>query len=185
MFSTLITVALFVSLAIQGASAGFAINTPNIVQCEPVKVSWASASPPYNIEVVSATDPCGPALDTIWGLTATLFDYSGKVAAGTEVVLYISDSAGNEAWSGNITVGASSNKTCIPGASSIAIPSTPTTPVINATPAGSSPSSKSSIVPLGGAINAGTNINGAFSVRQASTPLLVIAVLAGMLAVTL
>jgi hypothetical protein len=179
MFSTLITVALFIALTIQGASAGFAISTPKLIQCQPVQVSWAPAHPPYDIEVVAAAEPCGAALDTIWGLTATVFDYSGKIATGTEVVLYISDSVGNEAWSGNITVGPSSNNTCIPGAPPI-IPTNITNPVVHSTPSGSSASSQSSPVPIG-AINAGPNIGGALSVHQASTPLLVITALAGML----
>jgi len=186
MFSTLITVAPFVSLAIRGASAIFAISTPNFTQCEPAEVSWQRTEPPYKIEVVPANDPCGDALDIISNLTSTVLDYVGNITSGTEVVLYISDSTGNEAWSGNITVGASSNNTCITGVSSTVVLSNTTTPAAQATHSDSNSSSTSGGA-LGGAINAQPNPleGGALSVRQATVPLLSITTLVAMLALTL
>jgi hypothetical protein len=182
MFSTLITAALFVSLAIQRASASFAINTPN-PQGSSMNISWAPATPPYTIEIVPADDPCGEALETIPGLTTTKMTYTSKLASGTRVVLYIFDNATNDAWSGQITIGANSN--CTSCAAST--PSGVDTPVVISSPTIATPSPSSSLASLGGAINnaAGAPTNGALSVRQASTPVLSIMVLAAMLALTL
>jgi len=178
MFSTLITVALFVSLAIQGTFAGFAINTPKLVECTPAEISWAPGDGSYTIEIVSASDPCGDALQTIPGLTSTTYQYTSHLKAGTQVVLFIADTAGNEAWSGAITIGANSSA-CTPSASSITSPSAA---VNKATP---SPSPSSSVAPsLGGAINAGSTSSGLLTVHRASTPLIFTA-LAALLALTL
>ena len=40
---------------------------------------------------------------TITGLTSTIYHYTSDLKAGTEVLLYIADAAGNEAWSGNVS----------------------------------------------------------------------------------
>jgi hypothetical protein len=204
MFSTFITVALFVSLAIQGASATFAINTPTLNQCTPGKISWAAAVAPYTIEVVSADDPCGAALQTIDGLTSTIYQYTTSLKPGTQVMLFIADSAGNEAWSGDITIGGSSDTTCTPGPSTITASTTnSTTPNTLNTPADVSPnqgsssstdvsinqsssSSNPSPTPgLGGAINAEPTTSGVLTVHGASTLLLTIMALAATLALTL
>jgi len=176
MFSTLITVALFVSLAIPGTLAGFAINTPKLLECIPAQVSWAPTTPPYTIEVVSASDPCGDnALQTINGLSSTTYQYKSNLKAGTVVLLFIADSAGNEAWSGEITIGGNSTA-CAPAASP--------TPSIDPTPE-TPPSPSSSPAPgLGGAINAGSSSSGMLTVHRASTPLL-FTTLAALLALTL
>jgi len=180
MFSTLITVTLFVSLVIQGAFAGFAINTPKLVECTPAQISWEPTTAPYAIEIVSASDPCGNALRTIPGLSSTTYNYISDLKAGTKVLLFIADSAGNEAWSNEITIGGSSSA-CTPGASSTTSPSTP---VNNPTPQ-TAPSPSSSPAPgLGGAINAGSSSSGMLTVHRASTPLLFTA-LAALLALTL
>jgi len=183
MFSTLITVTLFVSLAIQGSFAGFAINTPKLTECTPAQISWAPSVGPYSLEIVSASEPCGNALHTITGLTTTVYEYTSDFKAGTQVLLFVADSAGNDAWSGEITVGGSSNTSCTPGASSTATHST--TAVNKPISSSPSPSPSTSSLPtgLGGAINAGTS-GGMLTVHRANTPLLLTA-LAALIALTL
>jgi len=181
MFSTLITVALFVFLAIPGTFAGFAINTPKLLECTPAQISWAPSTAPYTIEVVSASDPCGDdALQTIPGLSSTTYQYKSQLKAGTVVLLFIADSAGNEAWSGEITIGSNSSA-CAPATSPTTSPSTP---VIDPTPQSSLSPSSSPAPGLGGAINAGSSSSGMLTVHRASTPLLFTA-LAALLALTL
>ena len=80
MYSTLLSVALFSSLAIQGALADFTVNTPEItqvrpsspvteghpphapishIQCQPVQLTWASTgAKTYNVALVSSANPC-------------------------------------------------------------------------------------------------------------------------------
>jgi len=173
MFYPIITVTLFVSLAIQSTFAGFAINTPSLVECSPVQISWAQGVGPYTIEVVSATDPCGSALDTISNLTSTVFRYTSDFKPGTEVMLFIADSAGNEAWSGNITVGGSPNGTCTSPSTSVNTHFPVASPSPSTVPSG-----------LAGAINAGSSSSGMLTVHRASPPLL-FTILAALLALTL
>lgn len=152
-----------------------------------MKVSWSPGTPPYVLEVVSAADPCGPALRTIDGLKSTVYQYKTDLAPGTEVMLYLSDNAGDEAWSGNITIGSG---TCTSGGST----SSGSSPTVNAN-AHASPTPTSTKVALtaspspnatglGGAINAGTS-SGVLTVHRASTPLLSIMALVSILALTL
>jgi len=202
MFS-FITVALFVSLAIQGASAGFAINTPAMKQGTPVQISWAPGTSPYILDIVSAHDPCGTALQTIDDLKSTVYHLTPRWAPGTEVMLFVSDNAGDQAWSGNITIG--SSDACTSGGSTISSsesstvnPNTQASPVPTsaqgspaASPSSNAPtfaqgspaaSSSSNTTALGGAINAGTS-SGVLTVHRAS--LFSIMALAPILALTL
>jgi hypothetical protein len=41
--------------------------------------------------------------DTISDLDSTVLHYTSELKAGSEVMLFIADSAGNEAWSGNVS----------------------------------------------------------------------------------
>lgn len=193
MFSTFITVALFVSLTIKGASAGFAINDPPLKQCTSAQISWSPGTPPYVVEVVSATDPCGAALRTIDGLMSTVYQYTTDLAPGTKVLLYVSDNAGDEAWSGNITIGSGSDS-CTPGGSTSST-SSGSPPTVNPN-AHASPTPTSAEVPpiaapssnptgLGGAINVGGTSSGVLTVHGASTLLLSIMALVPVLALTL
>ena len=40
---------------------------------------------------------------TITGLTSTVYHYTTNLNAGTEVLLYVADSSGEDAWSGNVS----------------------------------------------------------------------------------
>ncbi len=63
MYSTLLSVALFSTLAIQGALADFAVNTVDLVQCEPVQLTWDNTgSKSYNVALVSSANPCDDVL---------------------------------------------------------------------------------------------------------------------------
>jgi hypothetical protein len=180
MFSTLLTVALFVAPAIQGVFADFAINSPKLVQCQSSQISWAPTKGPYNLIVVPASDPCGDALVNVGDFTTTDISWTTTIPAGTVVQLSLLDADDNEAWSNNITIGASSDTSCLPAASADAASATP---AADSTPAASTPSSTDSsddstpsVAPVGAA-NAGTDpfSSGAINARQASTPLLAIA----------
>jgi len=188
MFSTLVTVALFIAPAIQGVLADFAINSPQLVQCQPATISWEATKGPYNLIVVKASDPCGDALVNVGDFNKTDITWTASIPAGTEVQLSLLDAEDNEAWSKTITVGSGSDASCLPGASASAS-STPVATPANATPAVSTPtdsaddSTPSDVAPVGAA-NAGSNpfSSGAINARQASTPLLAIAGLVALFA---
>jgi len=178
MFSTLLTVALFVAPAIQGVFADFAINSPDLVQCQSSKISWAPSKGPYNLIVVKASDPCGDALVNVGDFNTTAISWTTTIPSGTIVQLSLLDADDNEAWSNNITVGTSSDASCLSDASAAAS----ATPAADSTPAASTAtnsaddSTPSVAAPIGAA-NAGTDpfSSGAINARQASAPLLAIA----------
>jgi hypothetical protein len=183
MYSTLLTVALFIAPLIQGALADFAINSPNLVQCKSSKISWAPTTGPYNLIVVPADQPCGDALVEIGDFDGTITHWVAALPAGKQVVLSLVDANDNEAWSNTITVGASSDTSCLPAALKPAVTSSTSGSPSVAAAAASTPSH--SVAPVGAA-NAGTNpfSNGA-SARQASTPVMVLAAFAAAIAMSL
>jgi hypothetical protein len=180
MFFTLFTVALFVAASIRGVSAGFAINSPQLVQCKTSKVSWEPTSPPYNVIVTRASDMCGEPLVEIGDFYNTSTQWTVKIPSGTEVYISVVDSKEEEAWSNKITVGPSSDASCLTGSGSSRGSPSPSNPPAGSPPS-PSPSPSTSISPLGAA-NAGTLGSSAITGRQASMPVLAIAGLAVVVA---
>ncbi|KJA19445.1 hypothetical protein HYPSUDRAFT_189856 [Hypholoma sublateritium FD-334 SS-4] len=196
MFSTFLTAALFIAPAIQGALADFAISSPALVQCQNATISWEPTKGPYNLIVVSAANPCGDALVEVGDFSTTLISWKASLAAGTTVQLSLLDASDNEAWSKNITVGASSDASCLSNAivkassssgasvASTTVASTAASTTLLVAGTSSAASADSSVVPIGAA-NAGTLGSAAFTVRQVSTPLLAISGLVGAFALSL
>ncbi|GBE87983.1 predicted protein [Sparassis crispa] len=207
MFATLITVALFSTLTIQGAQAqGLSIDTPTIAQCQAVTVTWTSTNnPPYNLVVVNSDDPCGDAIDDLGDYNGLATNWTVNVPAGMSVTFSLMDSQGDEAWSGDMVVGQSDDASCLSANSSVssassgsssasvdssAIPAAAeakTTLYVSpsfAEPTASSHSasaSSSAAVPVGAA-NAGTNpTNSAgYSMREYSAPIMVLSAIAAI-----
>jgi hypothetical protein len=183
MFSTLVKVALFAPLAIQGVLA-FAVNNPVMNQCEETTISWERTDDPYNVIVVAAANPCGDALADLGDFNTTITKWKVTIPAGTVVQVSVVDSKEEEAWSGNITVGAG-DSSCLPASSKAAPTSTPTGSSSSSTPSGSSGSSDSNsdggVGPLGAA-NAGSNslFNSATSTQYLSKPVLAVVAFAAM-----
>ncbi|TFK33248.1 hypothetical protein BDQ12DRAFT_446196 [Crucibulum laeve] len=197
MYSTLLTVALLFAPALQGVFAEFAINTPDLVECEDAKISWQPTKGPYNLIVVPASDPCSEALVEIGDFNQTSITWKTSVPAGTKVVLSLEDGDGDEAWSGEIEVGkgsgtCSSSSSAVPSGSAApsqasAAPSTGgTTLVIPPAASSAAADSTASVAPVGAA-NAGTNpfSNGALNTRQISTPVMALSALAVAIALAL
>jgi hypothetical protein len=212
MFSTFLTVALFVAPAIQGALADFAISSPALTQCKQATISWEPTEGPYNLIVVKASDPCGDALVEVGDFDKTSIQWTANIAAGTQVQLSLVDKNDQEAWSKIITVADSSDASCLsssgsssasasasasaasPSSSTGATSSSSTTPgsttgsSADTTGSDGSDGSDPVVAPVGAA-NAGTldgsQDSAAFSVRQASTPLLVLSGLAAAFALSL
>lgn len=203
MFSTLISVALLSSLAISAARAEFDISATQLTQCDSTHVTWNKTTGPYNLIVVPADDPCSEVLVDLGDHNGTSMTWNAvNLAAGTRVLLSLEDADGDEAWTGNLTVAASNNTSCLPGGavssslvhSSSAASATPVTtlvvnPEVDPTPAVAPPSaaesSASGAQPVG-AVNAGSNpSNGAFTMHQLNIPALAISALAVLFAAAL
>jgi hypothetical protein len=187
MFSTLFSIALFVTFAIQGLTA-LSIDTPALTQCKDVKLNWDSTKGPYNLIVVHADDPCGDPIVDLGDHDGTSLTWKVNIPAGTKVQLSLEDATGEEGWSGKITVAKSNDDSCLsddtknpddskptPGTTLVV---TPTTTVPGSVPTSAAPSA------VGAAGNAAFP-NGAVTVRQASTPVMVLGALAAVLAVSL
>lgn len=201
MFSTLFTTTVVFALAVVGVRADFTVYTPTLTQCQPATLTWDPATGPYDVIVVPASDPCGDALlDLGDAVDGTSYQVSSvPLASGTQVMISVLDSAGQEGWSGTITVQPSDNDSCLnsqgtpnqgpnqgqgaPGQSSTTPSPTPTPP--NQGPSHPSSSSSSSTSPAAtvvGAANEG--LIGAASMAQFSGVGIVFATL-GALAVLL
>ncbi|KAG1823947.1 uncharacterized protein BJ212DRAFT_1327254 [Suillus subaureus] len=166
MFATLFSVTLFAALAFQGVFADFTIDTPSLTQCGSVQINWTASSPPYDLLVVPADDPCDEALVDPGQQTGLSYEWNVALASGTEVVFFIEDSQGNEAWSGTMTVGASSESSCLTSTP----PTTPSpagTALTNPATAANSTTTSTTYSPAGAA-NAGLAPSGALSIRPLS-----------------
>ncbi|KDQ57156.1 hypothetical protein JAAARDRAFT_157271 [Jaapia argillacea MUCL 33604] len=194
MFATLISTTFFFALAIQAVVADFTIDTPTFTQCQKSQVTWQdTGAGPYNLVVVPGSDPCGDVLADLGDHAGTSMTWLVNLAAGTSVELSLEDASGNEAWSGVITIGSSSDSSCLPAAASSASSSsvagggaitpsgdsivTPTTLVVPGTTTAADTSSTGNAVPVGAA-NAGINplgekSSGALALRSLNTPVLV------------
>jgi len=158
MFATLFQVTLFCVVALQGVLADFTIYTPQFTQCEPANITWTQSQGPYDLIITPAEDPCGDAIVDFGEINGLSTSYTVNIAAGTQVVLSLQDSEGEEAWSGTITVNGSDNTSCLNSTS-------PTVSTGGTTMSAGAPSG-TPFAPAGAA-NAGTNpsSSGAMSTR--------------------
>ncbi|EKM78112.1 hypothetical protein AGABI1DRAFT_121740 [Agaricus bisporus var. burnettii JB137-S8] len=201
MHNTFFSVALFFGLAINAVFAEFAVSTPDIFACEgsEARFSWEPATPPYNMLLVAAEDPCGDPIMDLGETKNTLFSMkTDKLKEGQKVQLSIEDANGEEGWSGDITVkkcvaassvASSSVASSSAGASSsgyggpVAATTLVVTPTVDVseTPAEPSPS----VAPVGAA-NAGDDPfglgNAASIPRHISVPAVVLSAIAGVIA---
>jgi hypothetical protein len=115
MYSTLFTTTLFFALATLGVRADFTVYTPALTQCQPATLTWDQATGPYDVIVVPASDPCGDEfVDLGDAIDTTSYQWSKvPIPAGTQVMISVVDSTGEEGWSGAITVGPSDDTSCL------------------------------------------------------------------------
>ncbi|KAF7312405.1 hypothetical protein MIND_00253900 [Mycena indigotica] len=137
MFATLLTLALVAAPAL----AAFNIETPQLTQCASAKLSWSGGNGPYNLVVVNSTAPCGDILADLGDHAGNSIHWTVDFPAGSTLMLSLEDKNEEEAWSGAIVVGKSSDVSCLKGAaapsssaskpasSAPAAPSIPSNPV--------------------------------------------------------
>ncbi|KAH9838276.1 uncharacterized protein C8Q71DRAFT_795800 [Rhodofomes roseus] len=191
MFATLISVALFSSLAIKGARADFTLDTPALVQCQPATLTWSNTgSNTYNVIVVPSDDVCGDELADLGDFTDTTTTWTVAVPAGQNVTFSVQDQWDNEAWSGSATVGPSDDASClsaVSGASSAVLPTAASAShhastakatgsgVVNAAPASSSGAAQ-----VVGAASSGDGTSAGFSMHQLNAPVMILSALAAL-----
>ncbi|TFY81219.1 hypothetical protein EWM64_g2791 [Hericium alpestre] len=99
MFTTLFTATLLSVAAVRGVRADFAINSPELVQCQDAHVSWQPTNAPYNLIVVPGEDACSDALADLGDHNGTTMTWNVHLPAGTKVMLSLEDATTDEAWS--------------------------------------------------------------------------------------
>ncbi|KAI8980220.1 hypothetical protein BD414DRAFT_493978 [Trametes punicea] len=191
MYPTLVTVALFSALAIQGALADFTVATPaEFVQCEPVQLTWDNTNAKsYNVILVPASDPCNEVLQDYGDHTVNHITITPTLKEGEQVMISVLDSNDQEGWSGTITVKKGNDTSCLSNASSAAS-SAGTTLVVNPAAAPTSysaPPAGSSGAQAVGAANQGIlgNSNGALTSMKYSASALFLTALGAVAAVAL
>jgi len=189
MFTTFITVALLAANIIQGVVA-FGMVTPELTQCKDAHITWNQTKAPYNLVVVPSNNTCGDILADLGDHNGTSMTWKVTLRAGNEVTLSVEDAYGDEAWSGSITIGASTDNSCLSSAdpkssttSHSTSTATTTTPLANAaaTPTSTSKSSSS-----GNTTSSSSTVSsGALNVRQSSGPVLAMSVFIGAMTLLL
>jgi hypothetical protein len=180
MFATLITVALLLAPAIQGVVADFTMDTPELTQCQEAHITWDKTTGPYNLIVVHSDDPCGDPIADLGDHAGPSMSWNVSILAGSQVELSVLDAGGDEAWSGVITVGASTNVSCLSptdlaslknATASTLKNATASTPTLSA--ASTTPNVTSNTKGAGAINNAGSNPSNSTASASASAALTV------------
>jgi len=166
MYSTLYTITLVFALAVLRVRADFTVYSPQLTQCQPATLGWDQAAGPYDVIIVPASDPCGDAIvDLGDAVDSNSYQWSNvAIPAGTQVMVSVLDSQGQEGWSGAVTVQPSNDNSCLSTQSTPSSTPTPQPPTPQA-PAPQPPahsSSTSSTAPTPTVVGAANNglING-------------------------
>ncbi|KAJ7170765.1 hypothetical protein C8R43DRAFT_980985 [Mycena crocata] len=115
MFATLLTLALFAAPALNGVSA-FQMNTPDLTQCGSARITWEKTKGPYNLIVVDSAEPCGEPLADLGDHDGTSITWKVDFASKSKLMFSLEDANGDEAWSGEMTVGNSTDASCLDNA---------------------------------------------------------------------
>ncbi|PSR75610.1 hypothetical protein PHLCEN_2v9090, partial [Hermanssonia centrifuga] len=86
--------------------------------CQDAHITWTEGQGPFNLIVVPSDDPCNEVLADLGDHAGQSMTWHANLAAGTAVMLSLEDATGAEAWSGSITIGGSSDASCLPAVSS-------------------------------------------------------------------
>jgi len=173
MFATLISVALFSTLAIQGVLADITVQTPKLTQCGKVTFKWEETKAPYNVIVVSSTDPCGDVLADLGDVNDNQVKWTVKYPPGTKLMVSVEDANGEEGWTSSMLVHDSADDSCVP-----ADLKPPTSGTSDPPP----PDNSAPPVPVGAANAGGSPFgvgqeSGALTMRQLSTPAMALSAL--------
>ncbi|KAF8206335.1 hypothetical protein K438DRAFT_470138 [Mycena galopus ATCC 62051] len=123
MFASLLTLALVCASTLTAVVAeDFTVDTPTLTQCESTTIAWQAGQGDVNLIAVDPSDPCGEVLHDFgdFNSTTTSVKWVVPFPAGTKLQLSAENAAGDEAWSGSMTVGNSSTTSCLPVASASA-----------------------------------------------------------------
>ncbi|TDL25807.1 hypothetical protein BD410DRAFT_608433 [Rickenella mellea] len=114
MFATLISATLLSFVAVQAVLASeFTIDTPQLAQCGKASLSWTGGEGPYDVAVVPGDEPCGDPIVELGDHDGLSTGWTVALKEGTKVMLSVIDKNGDEAWSGEITVGGSKDASCL------------------------------------------------------------------------
>jgi len=196
MFTTLISIALFVLPVIKGVAAqnDFAVGAPkSISSCQPATFTWQDdKSAPYNLVIVESTAPCGDILAELGDVNGTTYTWKSPSLpasyVGKNVTLSIEAANGDEGWSQSILYTNDGCTTTTTSTSATGTPGVTTIPAANVEPSFPpvASTSGSPAIPVGAA-NAGEDplSGGALSARQTSGSFLVAGVAAALIAYSL
>lgn len=114
-----VTAALVVAFA-QYVS-GLTVNTPsNLVQCQPILLSWADGTPPYYLSIIPGGQPDAPALEPFPTTEATSMTWIVDIPSGTSITVSLKDNTGAMAYSDMVTIqpNPQGDKSCPPSSAS-------------------------------------------------------------------
>ncbi|SCZ98831.1 BZ3500_MvSof-1268-A1-R1_Chr3-1g05649 [Microbotryum saponariae] len=104
------------SLVSAALAQSLLINTPtSLIECQPYAVTWSGGTAPYYVSVLPGGQLSATALTTLGEqpTTSTTYTWTVNIASGTTVTLKVLDSAGNSAYTAQVTIQAGSSNTCL------------------------------------------------------------------------
>ncbi|KDE07321.1 hypothetical protein MVLG_02365 [Microbotryum lychnidis-dioicae p1A1 Lamole] len=149
------------SLVSAALAQSLLINTPtSLIECQPYAVTWSGGMAPYYVSVLPGGQLSATALTTLdeQPTTSTTYTWIVNIASGTTVTLKVLDSAGNSAFTAQVTIQAGSSNACLTASTTA-----------GAAPTSSSGAAASSAVSSGAASSAAVSSAAASSAAPATS----------------
>ncbi|KAF5371859.1 hypothetical protein D9615_009566 [Tricholomella constricta] len=90
------------------------INTPtNVVQCQPILLTWADGEPPYFLSAIPGGQPSAAAIKTFPNQNGNTFTWNVDLPAGTSITLSLKDNTGVQAYSDIVEIKGGSDSSCV------------------------------------------------------------------------
>jgi len=116
----------FIASAVFAQNSTFTINTPaNLVQCEPVLLTWIGGASPFYLSILPAGQPSATALVSFVPMNGSSYTWNVNITHGADIFFNLRDSTGALAQSGSDVIQAnpSQDSSCINASAVVPIPS--------------------------------------------------------------
>jgi hypothetical protein len=112
-FTSLVSLAAFVALAVAQAPDPQVNTPPSLVTCQPSQITFTGTHPPFFLSVIPAGNTAAPPLVDFGTIQSSPFTWNVNLDAGTAVTIHIKDSVGADGYSGQVVIIAGSDRSCV------------------------------------------------------------------------
>ncbi|KAL7411301.1 hypothetical protein BDY24DRAFT_396302 [Mrakia frigida] len=102
------------AVALLATGTNAAVNSVSgLTTCQPSLLSWDASTSPYYLTIIPGGDASGTVLEDLGTFTTTSYTWNVDLAAGTSITIALKDSTGAVFYSGQTTIVAGSDTSCV------------------------------------------------------------------------